>query len=81
MAGDQSTHAQRRAPRRSQRILRFGEAEVTLRLMAVDPARRFDAEMELQRRINEAFDRERIPVPFIRRVMSLREDAAKEPTA
>jgi moderate conductance mechanosensitive channel len=64
----------------AQGILRFGEADVGLRLMArVEPTRRFDAEMELRRRIKEAFDRERIPAPFIRRVMYLREDAAKEP--
>jgi moderate conductance mechanosensitive channel len=66
----------------AQGILRFGEADVILRLMArVDPTRRFDAEMELRRRIKEAFDREHIPVPFIRRVMYLREDVAKESTA
>jgi moderate conductance mechanosensitive channel len=66
----------------AQGILRFGEADVVLRLLArVDPSRRFDAEMELRQRIKEAFDRERIPVPFVRRVMYLREDATKEPTA
>jgi moderate conductance mechanosensitive channel len=64
----------------AQGVVRFGEADVVLRLMArVDPTQRVDAEMELRRRIKEAFDRERIPAPFVRRVMYLREDAAKEP--
>jgi moderate conductance mechanosensitive channel len=65
----------------AQGVVRFGEADVVLRLMArVDPTQRVDAEMELRRRIKEAFDRERIPTPFVRRVMYLREDAAKEST-
>jgi small conductance mechanosensitive channel len=40
-------------------IMKLSGGEMVLRLMAtVDPARRFDAETELRRRIKEAFDRE-----------------------
>jgi small conductance mechanosensitive channel len=44
---------------RSQGIMRFSGADLVLRLMVtVDPAERFDAEIELRRRIKEAFARE-----------------------
>jgi small conductance mechanosensitive channel len=44
-------------------IMKITGGEMVLRLMVkVDPARRFDAEIELRRRIKEAFDRERVPL-------------------
>jgi small-conductance mechanosensitive channel len=44
-------------------IMKITGGDVVLRLMVkVDPARRFDAELELRRRIKEAFDRERLPL-------------------
>ena len=44
----------------AQGIIKFSGDDMVLRLRAkVDPARRFDAEVELRRRIKEAFDRER----------------------
>lgn len=44
--------------------VRFGESDLGLRLMVkVDAARRFDVEVELRRRIKDAFDREGIPFP------------------
>ena len=44
---------------RAQGIIKFTGGDVVLRLTArVDPAKRFDAESELRRRIKEAFDRE-----------------------
>jgi small conductance mechanosensitive channel len=44
----------------AQGIMRFSGDDMVLRLLVkVDPARRFDAEVELRRRIKEAFDRER----------------------
>jgi hypothetical protein len=55
----------------------FGEEDVVLRLMAkVDPARRF--EVELRRRIKDAFDREQIRLPFAPRAGLVREAEAKE---
>ncbi len=63
----------------AQGIIRFGDGAAVLRLMAkVDPARRFDAELELRRRIKEAFDREQIPLPSIPRAVLVRQDGAKE---
>lgn len=63
----------------AQGIIRFGASDVVLRLMAkVDPARRFATELELRRRIKEAFDRERIPLPSIPRTLLVRQDGAKE---
>jgi small conductance mechanosensitive channel len=45
---------------RAHGIIRFAGPDAVLRLMvAVDPARRQDAEMDLRRRIRAAFDRER----------------------
>jgi len=44
----------------AQGIIRFSGDDMVLRLLVkVDPARRFDAEVELRRRIKETFDRER----------------------
>lgn len=63
----------------AQGIIRFGAGDVVLRLMVkVDPARRFATELELRRRIKEAFDRERIPLPSIPRTLPVRQDGAKE---
>jgi small-conductance mechanosensitive channel len=46
----------------TQGIMRFSGADVVLRLMVkVPPARRLDAELELRRRLKEAFDREQWP--------------------
>ncbi len=57
----------------------FGEGDVVLRLLAkVDPARRFEAELELRRRIKEAFDREQIRLPFAPHTVLVREAEAKE---
>jgi small conductance mechanosensitive channel len=62
-------------PPQAQGIIRFGEADLTLRLMVkVEAPRRFDAEVELRRRIKEAFEREGIPFP--RQVVYLRESSA-----
>jgi small conductance mechanosensitive channel len=44
----------------AQGIIKFSGDDMVLRLLAkVDPSRRFDAEVELRRRIKDAFDRER----------------------
>jgi small-conductance mechanosensitive channel len=44
----------------AQGIIKFSGDDMVLRLLAkVDPAHRFDAEVELRRRIKDAFDRER----------------------
>jgi len=70
-------------PPQAQGIVRFGESEVVLRLMVkVEALRRVDAENEIRRRIKEAFERERIPLPFPRRVVYLRQETPeKEPRA
>ena len=48
----------------AQGVVRFGESDLGLRLMVKVPAaKRFDAELELRRRIKEAFEREGIPFP------------------
>jgi small-conductance mechanosensitive channel len=48
----------------AQGVIRFGESDLGLRLMAkVDAGKRFDAEVELRRRIKQAFEREGIPFP------------------
>ncbi len=66
-------------PPQAQGIIRFGESEVGLRLMVkVEAPRRVDAENELRRRINEAFQRERIPIPFPRRLVYLRQETPEE---
>ena len=50
-------------PPQAQGVIRFGDGDMWLRLMVkVDPARRFDVEVELRRRIKEAFEREGIPM-------------------
>jgi moderate conductance mechanosensitive channel len=55
-----------------QGIVRFGEGDLGLRLMVkVEAARRFPAEVELRRRIKEAFERESISFP--QRVVYLQE--------
>jgi len=57
---------------RAQGIIRFGEAEVGLRLaVTVAPAVRWDAEIELRRRIKEAFDREGLELAAPRRALLL----------
>ncbi len=51
-------------PPEARGVVRFGESDLGLRLMVkVDPAKRFDIEAELRRRIKEAFEREAIPFP------------------
>ncbi len=55
--------------------IRFGESDLGIRLMVkVEAARRFDVEVELRRRIKEAFEREGIPFP--QRVVYLDRKAA-----
>ena len=51
-------------PPQAQGIIRFGETDMGLRLMVtVEAAGRFDVEVELRRRIKEAFEGEGIPFP------------------
>ena len=51
-------------PAEAQGIVRFGESDLGLRLMVkVEPARRFDSEVELRRRVKETFEQEGIPFP------------------
>jgi len=53
----------------AQGIISFDDSAVTLRLVAkVRPLQHGGAELELRRRIKEAFDREGIEIPFPRRV-------------
>lgn len=60
-------------PPRAQGIIRFGESEVGLRLMVkVAPAARNDAEIELRRRIKEAFDREGLELAAPQRAIYLK---------
>lgn len=55
----------------AQGIIRFGGDDLLLRLLVkVDPATRFATEVELRRRIKEAFDRERIVMTPSRRFMT-----------
>jgi small conductance mechanosensitive channel len=57
----------------AQGIVRFGESEVVLRLMAkVDAGMRWDHELQLRTRVKEAFDREGIEIPYPRSVVDLR---------
>jgi moderate conductance mechanosensitive channel len=47
-----------------QGVVRFGESDLGLRLMVkVEAAKRFDAEIELRRRVKETFEGEGIPFP------------------
>ena len=63
-------------PPETQGVVRFGEGDLGLRLTAkVAPARRFEAEADLRRRIKERFERERIPFP--QRVIYLQERATR----
>jgi small conductance mechanosensitive channel len=63
-------------PPQVQGIIRFADSDVVLRVMAkVEAARRFDAEIELRRRIKEAFEREGIRLPTPQRVVYLRGEA------
>jgi small conductance mechanosensitive channel len=60
-------------PPRAQGIIRFGESEVGLRLVVkVAPAARNDAEIELRRRIKEAFDREGLELAAPQRAIYLK---------
>jgi moderate conductance mechanosensitive channel len=60
-------------PPRAQGIIRFGESEVGLRLVVkVAPAARNDAEIELRRRIKEAFDREGLELASPQRAIYLK---------
>jgi small conductance mechanosensitive channel len=66
-------------PPQAQGIVRFGESEVVLRLLVkIEAPRRVDAEHELRRRIKEAFERERILIPFPARVVYLRRETLEE---
>jgi small-conductance mechanosensitive channel len=48
-----------------QGVVRFGETDLGLRVMVkVEPAKRFDVETQLRRRIKEAFEHEGIPFPL-----------------
>jgi small conductance mechanosensitive channel len=63
-------------PPEAQGVVRFGEGDLGLRLLAVvEPSRRFDAEAQLRRRIKEAFERDGIPFPH--RVVYLQERASR----
>lgn len=54
-------------------IVRFGDAEVGLRLQVkVEPPRRWDAELEIRRRIKEAFDADGVRMP--RKIVHLTQD-------
>jgi moderate conductance mechanosensitive channel len=60
-------------PPRAQGIIRFGESEVGLRLgVKVAPAARNEAEIELRRRIKEAFDREGLELASPQRAIYLK---------
>jgi small conductance mechanosensitive channel len=74
----------------AQGILRFGASEVVLRLSArVSAQERFDLEMDLRRKIKEAFDADGIRIPLPQHVVHLEPDHAlgrvaaghKEPAA
>jgi small conductance mechanosensitive channel len=61
-------------PPQVQGILSFDESSVTLRLVVkVRPMQQWGAEVELRRRIKEAFDREGVEIPFPRRVFYTRQ--------
>ena len=65
-------------PPRAQGIIRFGETEVGLRLaVKVAPAARGDVEIELRRRIKEAFDREGLEMAAPQRAIYLKPQVAR----
>ena len=65
-------------PPRAQGIIRFGESDMGLRLaVKVAPAARGDAEIELRRRIKEAFDREGLELAAPRRAIYLKPQVAR----
>lgn len=65
-------------PPRAQGIIRFGEADVGLRLaVKVAPAARGDAEIELRRRIKEAFDHEGLELAAPQRALYLKPQEAR----
>jgi small conductance mechanosensitive channel len=65
-------------PAEAQGVVRFGEADMGLRLTAkVDPARRIEAEAELRRRIKDAF--ERAGISFPQRVLYLQDSRGALP--
>ena len=60
-------------PPQAQGVIRFGDGDMGLRLMVkVEPARRFDVEAELRRRIKEAFEQEGIAMAGADRVIYVR---------
>lgn len=65
-------------PPRAQGIIRFGDSDVGLRLaVKVTPAARGDAEIELRRRIKEAFDREGLELAAPQRAIYLKPQVAR----
>jgi len=65
-------------PSRAQGIIRFSESAVVLRLVVkVAPAARDDAEIELRRRIKEAFDREGLELAGPHRAIYLKPQAVQ----
>jgi small conductance mechanosensitive channel len=65
-------------PPRAQGIIRFGETDVGLRLaVKVAPAARGDVEIELRRRIKEAFDREGLELAAPQRAIYLKPQVAR----
>jgi small conductance mechanosensitive channel len=63
-------------PPQVQGIIRFSDGDLVLRLLVkVEAAKRFDAEIELRRRVKEAFEGEGIRLPAPQRVVSLRSEA------
>jgi small-conductance mechanosensitive channel len=62
-------------PPQVQGILSFDESAITLRLaIKVKPSQQGAAELELRRRIKEAFDREGVEIPVPRRVVLSRQE-------
>jgi small-conductance mechanosensitive channel len=62
-------------PPAAEGILRFGESEVTLRIHTrVDARQKASLEVELRRRVKEAFDAEGIGIPYPQRVIHLASD-------
>ncbi len=59
----------------AQGIIRFADSDLVLRvLVKVEAGKRFDAEIELRRRIKEAFEREGVRLPAPQRVVYLRSE-------